>query len=149
MSGLRPVNYESGLRVIGRHLDAALAACLVIWEDTEGLVIRYVGQGERDQEQTELFTWDRLSLLAVFNAGGRGVRAPRGVAGTYEDRLRSLGHQLDTRRLSDLHLEGTPGGFNVTASTDSGPISETFSTHDLDSLAEQARARRRHLRRVQ
>jgi hypothetical protein len=108
------LNYEQGLRIVGRHLDAEPAYHVRILEVDDGYVVRYQPAQYRSDDRTVHFSQGRLYDLFVFHASGRGCGPRRrdrhlGIWGKFptghEDFFRALGAVLDHQFASSLAVD--------------------------------------------
>jgi hypothetical protein len=151
------LDYESALRVIGRHLDTEPTYHLSLLEVRDGFTVRSHPSRFRSDARTSQFTWDRLNDLVIFHMAGRGClrRRPRhsGIWANFpnghEDFFRALGHQLDDEQGNSLSVEELPDGVGVSymrPARGDGLGNEKAHTvlayADIEQMLEVARRRR-------
>jgi hypothetical protein len=151
------LDYESALRVIGRHLDAEPTYNVSVLEVNDGFTVRTQQTRARSDAHSTQFTWDRLNHLVVFHVAGRGCarRRPRhsGIWANFpnghEDFFRALGHQLDAEHGSGLSVEEMAHGVEVSyyrpapsSETEREKSSTLLAFADIETMLEQARTRR-------
>lgn len=115
------VDYEPALRVIGRHLDAEPAYHISLLETVDGFTVRSHPSGHRPDGTSNLYSWDRLNDLVIYQTAGRGVRRRRSrhsgmwanFPNGHEDFFRALGHELDEQQASSLAVDEVPEGVAV------------------------------------
>jgi hypothetical protein len=154
------LDYESALRVIGRHLDTEPTYHMSLLEVRDGFTVRSHPSRFRSDARTSQFTWDRLNDLVIFHMAGRGCirRRPRhsGIWANFpnghEDFFRALGHQLDKENGSSLSVEELPDGVGVSYLRPSGrdgagneKAHTVMAYGDIEKMLEVARQRRHAL----
>ena len=154
---LTRLDYESALRVIGRHLDAEPTYNMSLLEVGDGFTVRSQQSRVRTDTRTTQFTWDRLRDLVVFHVAGRGCarRRPRHAGiwenfpNGHEDFFRALGHRLDDEHGANLSVEEVSEGVAITynlppvadgATAEKSQIVLAYS--DIEVMLEDARQRR-------
>src|SRR5947209_6554777 len=154
------LDYESALRVIGRHLDTEPTYHMSLLEVRDGFTVRSHPSRFRSDARTSQFTWDRLNDLVIFHMAGRGCmrRRPRhsGIWANFpnghEDFFRALGHQLDKQGGSSLSVEELPDGVGVSylrPAVGDGSGSEkahsVMAYGEIEQMLEAARQRRQSI----
>lgn len=150
-------NYEQGLRIVGRHLDAEPAYHVRILELDDGFLVRYQPAQHRSDDRTVHFSRERLNDLLVFHASGRGCirRQERhlGIWGKFptghEDFFRALGATLDREEACSLAVDELadevrvsyvrPDPENPLLSQKCHPV---FGEDDIRAMVASARQRR-------
>jgi hypothetical protein len=148
------LDYESALRVIGRHLDSEPTYNMSLEESSDGFTVRARMSRLRDDERTTQFTWDRLGDLVIFHVAGRGCarRQPRHAGiwenfpNGHEDFFRALGHRLDREGGFGLTVKEVPEGvsvsYHVTVDGHEETNSSVLAYGDIEVMLEGARQRR-------
>jgi hypothetical protein len=148
------LDYESALRVIGRHLDSEPTYNMSLEEAPDGFTVSARQSRLRDDTRTTRFTWDRLGDLVVFHVAGRGCarRQPRHAGiwenfpNGHEDFFRALGHRLDQTGGSGLIVKEVPEGVSVAyqyaVDGHAETTSSVFAYRDIEVMLEDARQRR-------
>src|SRR5947209_4472179 len=151
------LDYESALRVIGRHLDTEPTYHMSLLEVRDGFTVRSHPSRFRSDARTVQFTWDRLNDLIVFHMAGRGCmrRRPRhsGIWANFpnghEDFFRAMGHRLDKEHGSSLSVEELPEGVAVSymrpLEDDTLQLEKAhmvLAYADIEAMLEEARRRR-------
>jgi hypothetical protein len=151
------VDYESGLRVIGRHLDAEPSYNVSILEVDDGFTLRYQPTQHRFDGRTVHFGATKLRDLSIFQTAGRGCakrhHRHEGMslkfAEGHEEFLRAVGFMLDREAASSLTLDELADEVRVTyvrATPENTMRTEkrdlAFGESDIQAMVDGARQRR-------
>jgi hypothetical protein len=151
------IDYESALRVIGRHLDSEPTYNMSLQEGDDGFTVRSQQSKARADTRIIQFTWDRIRDLVVFHVAGRGCarRQPRHAGiwenfpNGHEDFFRALGHRLDNEGGTGLQVDEVTEGVsivysrpNASGTGEAERSSAVLVYSDIEVMLEAARRRR-------
>jgi hypothetical protein len=112
-------SYSVALRVVGRDLDGEPSYHLSITETGDGLTVRSHATPRRADERVKHFAWDTIEDMdRYYGAAARGLgpkerRLQWAFPCTHEQALRTLGALLDSETASNLSVDETAEGLDV------------------------------------
>ena len=112
-------SYSVALRVVGRYLDGEPSYHVSIAETGDGLTVRSHATPRRADERVKHFPWNMIEDMdQYYSAAARGLgfrerRLQWAFPCTHEQALRTLGALLDSEGATDLSVDETADGLDV------------------------------------